>query len=500
MLDRPSRKAHACVWKVVVNGKDSQDEFKSLDPLGVATHKFEVYFNRPMDIKYSPSVSMGVREPFNQITINENGSWSGDSLVYTVYKTLGLTANNGLNRIKVLNGKDTEGFDLVPESERFNVNIQTTASASAEFMATPGLGKVKMEWNNNDLADGLGFNMYRMEHINDSLLTKPVLINSTLITDTLYTDFAVTPNKKYYYYYKILRTNFSETDSSKVVSATPFTASKGDANGDLNVNVLDITTIVAYLLNNGPTPFITEAADYNSDGNINVLDIVGVVNFVLNGGKKSGEIGSNQQIHLYVKNDTLFANSPVAIGGFQFEIGGAASIDEIQKLKALEGFESGYSQQENGMRLLYFSMSGKSIPAGDAIPLLKLKKGSGLTEAIFADKSGTPIPYDYLVSEVGKIVVNPKHLIAELGQNYPNPLSRLTTIPVRIYVPIDEAIIRVYNSSGQELRVIRLPNPIVGEHLLQWDSGLHKGLFVYRLEVRQGNKQIVCPARKMVVK
>ena len=102
-------------------------------------------------------------------------------------------------------------------------------------MATPGLGKVKMEWNNNDLADGLGFNMYRMEHVNDTVLTKPVLINSTLITDTLYTDFAVTPNKKYYYYYKILRTNLSETDSSKVVSAIPFTASKGDANGDLTV-------------------------------------------------------------------------------------------------------------------------------------------------------------------------------------------------------------------------------------------------------------------------
>ena len=500
ILFKPDSVAHACVWKVVVNGKDAQDEFKSLDPLGVATHKFEVYFNRPMDKKYPPTVSMGVREPFTQVMINENGSWSNDSLIYTVYKNIGLTANNGLNRIRVINGKDTEGFDLVPESERFNVNIQTTASASAEFMATPGLGKVKMEWNNNDLADGLGFNMYRMEHVNDTVLTKPVLINSTLITDTLYTDFAVTPNKKYYYYYKILRTNLSETDSSKVVSAIPFTASKGDANGDLNVNVLDITTIVAYLLNNKPQPFITEAADYNSDGNINVLDIVGVVNFVLNGGKKSAEIAMNQQIHLYLKNDTLFADAPVAIGGIQFDISGASSIDEIQKLKALDGFESGYSQQVNGLRLLYYSMSGKNIPAGNGIPLLKLKKGSGITEAIFADKSGTPISYDYLVSEIGKILLNPSHLVAELGQNFPNPFNRLTTIPIRIYEAIDEGIIRVFNVSGQELRVIRISNPIVGEHLLQWDSGTQKGLFVYLLEVRQGKKQIVCPARKMVVK
>jgi hypothetical protein len=67
-------------------------------------------------------------------------------------------------------------------------------------MATPGLGKVALEWNNNDLEDGLGYNMYRMEHINDSTLTEPVLINSSLITDTLYTDFSVIPNKRYYYY------------------------------------------------------------------------------------------------------------------------------------------------------------------------------------------------------------------------------------------------------------------------------------------------------------
>ena len=499
-MNRPSIEAHGIVWKVLVNGKDAQDEYDQLDPLGVGKQKFEVYFNRAMDLKYPPTVSMGVRYPYSQTSIAENGTWSADSTIYTVYKNVNLLTGDGINTIRVVGAKDMDHFEIPTEDRRFRVIVSAANSASAEYMATPGLGKVKLEWNNSGLSDGLGFNMYRMEHVNDTVLTKPVLINSTLITDTLYTDFAVTPNKKYYYYYKILRTNLSETDSSKVVSATPFTASKGDANGDLNVNVLDITTIVAYLLNNGPAPFITEAADYNSDGNINVLDIVGVVNFVLNGGKKSAEVAMNQQIHLYLKNDTLFADAPIAIGGIQFDISGASSIDEIQKLKALEGFESGYSQQVNGLRLLYYSMSGKNIPAGNGIPLLKLKKGSGITDAIFADKSGTPISYDYLVSEIGKILLNPSHLVAELGQNFPNPFNRLTTIPIRIYEAIDEGIIRVFNVSGQELRVIRISNPIVGEHLLQWDSGTQKGLFVYLLEVRQGKKQIVCPARKMVVK
>lgn len=499
-MNYPSREAHGIVWKVLVNGKDAQDEFDKLDPLGVARQKFEVYFNRAMDPKFPPIVSMGVRYPYSQTSIADNGTWSSDSTIYTVYKNIGLTTGDGINTIRVVGAKDMDHFEIPIEDRRFSVIVNAANSASAEFMATPGLGKVKMEWNNSTLTDGLGFNMYRMEHVNDSVLTKPVLINSTLITDTLYTDFAVTPNKKYYYYYKILRTNLSETDSSKVVSATPFTASKGDANGDLSVNVLDITTIVAYLLNNHPQPFIAEAADYNSDNNINVLDIVGVVNFILNGGKKSGEILVDQQIHLYMKNDTLFADAPVAIGGIQFDLSGTTSIEEIQKLQALEGFESGYAQQENSLRLLYFSMSGKNIPAGNRIPLLKLKKGSSISEAIFANKNGTPIAYDFLASGIGKILDNPEKLVAELGQNYPNPLSRLTTIPIRIYEPVDEATIRIFNLLGQELRVIRLPNPIAGEHLLQWDSGIHKGWFVYQLTVRQGKKQITLPSRKMIAR
>ena len=496
-LTKPESKAHACVWKVVVNGKDAQDEFNILDPLGVASHKFEVYFNRPMDIKYAPSISMGVRYPYNQVNINENGIWSNDSLIYTVYKSVGLTANNGLNRIKVINGKDTEDFDLVPEEERFNVNIQTTASASLDFMATPSLGKVKLEWNNNDLTDGLGFNMYRMEHINDSVLTKPVLINQSLITDTLYSDFAVIPNKKYYYYYKILRTNLSETDSSKVVSAIPFTASKGDANGDLAVNVLDITTIVAYLLNNNPQPFITEAADLNSDGNINVLDIVGVVNLVL--GNKSAVIATSEQVKLYMQNDTLFADAPVAVGGIQFDIIGVTSVDEIQKLKALEGFESGYSASEKGVRLLYYSLSGKNIPAGTRIPLLRLKKGSGVSDAIFADKIGTAIPVNYDVTGVWNFSDKLNGTVAELGQNFPNPLNLQTTIPIRIYEPVDEAVIRIVNMYGQTVDAIHVNHPIVGEHLVQWNSGANKGFFAYLLEIRRGTQQFICPVRKMIV-
>lgn len=70
----PIREAHGIVWKVVVDGYDAQDEYDELPPLGVGKHKFEVYFNRPMNVAKAPTVAFGVRSPYTQNGVNEEGS------------------------------------------------------------------------------------------------------------------------------------------------------------------------------------------------------------------------------------------------------------------------------------------------------------------------------------------------------------------------------------------------------------------------------------------
>ena len=498
-LDHPSELCHAHVWKVLLNGKDAQDEY--IDPIGLGKHRFDVYFNRPMDKTITPQVSFGVREPYNQQAVNEDGEWSEDGKIYTVYKTIKLTTGDGINRIRVAGAKEIDGWDFeIPvEDSRFEFVISAASSASLEFMATPGLGKVALEWNDNDLEDGLGYNMYRMEHINDSTLTNPILINNSLITDTLYTDFSVIPNKRYYYYYKILRTNMAETDSSRVVSAVPFTASKGDANGDLSVNVLDITTIVAYLLNNNPQPFIFDAADVNEDGQINVLDIVGVVNLVLGVPQHAPGIAMSKQVDLYLRNDTLFADSNVDIGALQLDLIGIDKFSEIEVLDALKDFESGNSYANGNLRVIFYSMSGKSIEPGQAIPLLKLKAGAVVNEVIVGEPNESNVKVNYIKTRIPDIAANMNQTVAELGQNYPNPVNGFTTIPVRIYEAVDEVVLRVVNMMGQEIESIRLTNPVVGENLIQWNPKQHQGVMMYKLEIRQGVSRSVCPARKMVV-
>ena len=56
----------------------------------------------------------------------------------------------------------------------------------------------------------------------------------------------------------------------------------GDVNGDGAVNVLDVTTLVSYVLNEPTSPFVEAAADVNGDGNINSLDITAIVSIILN--------------------------------------------------------------------------------------------------------------------------------------------------------------------------------------------------------------------------
>lgn len=57
----------------------------------------------------------------------------------------------------------------------------------------------------------------------------------------------------------------------------------GDANCDGEVDVLDVVTIINYILGFNPDPFCPENADANEDGDIDVLDVVTTINIILSG-------------------------------------------------------------------------------------------------------------------------------------------------------------------------------------------------------------------------
>ncbi|MBE6309777.1 MAG: hypothetical protein E7080_01825 [Bacteroidales bacterium] len=446
MLTRPSAEAHGIVWKVVVNGYDAQDEYELLPPLGVGRHKFEVYFNRPMNTAVAPTIAMGVRPPYTQNSIAEDGTWSADSLVYTAYLTItGKSATDGVNRIYVAGAEDNEYFEIPVEDMRFNVNVQSAGSMSTGLMAEAGLGKVNLTWETDeeDFEDLLGYNIIRYtEHV-DSIYEKDyskygdykehlvikgdtTIINKTLIEsqEQSFTDYDVVPGTTYYYYIQQMTTSLASHNLSNVVASTPLTAAKGDANGSMCVDVADVVTEVAYMTKQNPQPFIFEAADVNSDLAVNVLDVVGTINIIRNPAGTSAMSVNSTAVYT-IEDGILYVECPVALGGvqFRFKTGEGA---EITPLEALNGFETiSDNQGENGYLFFAFSMTGKTLATGKQA-LLRIGNAE-ITEVTLCDATGkSVVGIDGNTSGVGAIEA------MQMELPYPNPFSDVLTVPYKV--------------------------------------------------------------------
>ncbi|MBQ9677927.1 MAG: S8 family serine peptidase [Prevotella sp.] len=367
MPSRPYAEAHGIVWKVVVNGKDAQDEYEDLAPLGVGKHKFEVYFNRPMNKNVAPQISFGVRDPYTQQAVAEDGSWNAEGTIYTAYKTIdGKTKSDGVNRIYVYGAEDNEYFEIPYEKTHFNIQVQSAGSMATGFAAEAGMGRVNLTWNNenNNFDDTMGFNIYRYtvdaEGKADTLRINQDIVD---IETTEYADYDVTPGETYYYMYKVLSTDLQEYDVSNVVAATPLTSTQGDANGSGDIDVADVITTVNYAAGMDPKPFIFEAADMNTDTYIDILDVVGIIQKILHPGAEARLLIEATATYT-VEDGVVYVDSPVALAGVQVQLiaedGQTISVDDN-----LNGFEHTSAWlSENDYLFLAYNMNGKTLPAG----------------------------------------------------------------------------------------------------------------------------------------
>lgn len=443
MLTRPNAEAHGVVWKVVVDGYDAQDEFDMLPPLGVGKHKFEVYFNRPMRTSVTPMVAMGVRMPYTQIPIAEEGTWSADSTVYTAYLTItGKTGADGLNRIYVDGAKDDEGFEIPYENTRFNVNVQAAGSLSTGFMGEAGLGKVTLSWNDvqNSFDDFLGYNLYRYTDKGDTIkVNKQLLDNETLE----YVDYDVVPGTTYCYQYKVITTDLKETDPSNVVAVTPMTSTLGDANGSGNVDVADVITTVNYASGQNPKPFIFEAADVNTDLQIDILDVVGIIRTILNPNADVSSMAMATATYT-VENGIVYVDSPVDLAGVQIQIA-TEKGSEVTATGEMEGFEQASSWlSDNDFIYLAYSMSGKTLAAGKHAILnignakimdIRLSDAAGKNVEAKAGELSS-------ITRLGSDVMNVSGIYTLTGVKLSGRSSDLNRLPAGVYIVDGKKVVK----------------------------------------------------------
>ncbi len=486
MLTRPVHEAHGIVWKVVVNGYDAQDEYDMLPPLGVGRHKFEVWFNRQMNHDKAPMIAMGVRQPYTQTAIAEDGSWrtetiDGDQLsVYTAYLTIqGKDNFDGVNTIYVADAEDDEFFPIPIEDVRFRVNVQSAGSMSTGFAAVEGVGRVELTWENPEanFDDMLGYNMYRYETSEEGAASDTIRINETLLTREELTDFDVIPGHNYCYYFKVMRTDMTENSPSKTVVARPKTASLGDANGSSAVDVMDIVTEVNYMIGADPKPFIFEAADVNADGEVDILDVVGTVNIIIPTAAPARAAAAEQlTATYYVENGILHIDSPADLGGIQLTLTGDGSA--LAPQAALAGMETTSGAMADGSTcFLAYSISGRSVAAGENAVLAI--GDADIAGILLCDTAGRQI-----------LAVRSEHSgigavsLAELRLVTPNPFRDEISVPVVLGGAGEhEVAIRFFSLDGSE-RLVSTSVLGYGEHTVAVDTrSLPEGFYMLTLTV-----------------
>lgn len=433
LLDRPNSIAPGCVWKVVVDDYDAQDEFEMLPDLGVGRHKFEVYFSKRMNRAKAPMLAMGVRPPYTQVAIADSTSWrqqvyeNGDTLdIYTAYLDIkGSDTFDGLNRLYVADAEDIEYFPVPIEDFRFNVNVQSAGSMSAGFMAEAGVGQVKLSWDSPEeyFDDMLGYNLYRYTLDSDFVPGDTVRINEEVLTAEAFTDYEITPGTTYNYFYKVLRTSLAENSPSRVVSATPRAAGKGDADASGAVDVADVVTEVNYMIGRNPKPFMFEAADINDDSEVDILDVVGTVNIILRPETAAAQASLSSTATYCVADGVVYIDSPVDLAGIQIQLRGEANTP-VTVLPALKGMEStGAWISADEYRFVAFSLSGNTVAPGRSA-VLSIGDAS-LEEIILVDTEGKRV---FAVSEstsgIGSIVLQ------QMRVPYPNPFVDELAVPV----------------------------------------------------------------------
>lgn len=408
MLTAPALGAHGVVWKVNINDEEINNDYTKATALGVGTHKFDVYYNRPMDISINPTITFGVREPYTQHQVMDNASWSVDSLIYTAYVTLnGRTLTDGPNKLLIKGGQDNDKFAAINEENRFQFLVQAAGSLATGLLAEPGLGKVTLTWHTDaeDFEDLMGYDIYRWSDDtirwdshweNGNYIEAGWRVDTTIINDimlgvneTSYVDYQVTPGKAYYYVIRQINTSLSSYPMSNPVTATPLTSIKGDANGSMSVDVADVITEVNYITNQNPQPFIFEAADVNSDNQVNIIDVVATVNLILHPEASTGAINDGT-VYYSIDNGILYVETGVVLGGVQCMFTADAE-QTITPLDALQEFEKVSTwQSEDQYLFMAYSMSGKTLGVGKHA-LLQIGDAE-LGSIILSDAQGHNIP------------------------------------------------------------------------------------------------------------
>lgn len=173
----------------------------------------------------------------------------------------------------------------------------------------------------------------------------------------------------------------------------------GDINRDGKVNVLDLATLVNYIIGKTPPVFNREAANLWKDNTINVQDLVCLVSKLMDLGENrrqiAGKHGMKQQealaeARVCCRGNQLVVYSDKDISAFDIIIDEANAFQLSQQLRE-RGITCQVKQSDSQVHLIGYSLSRALLPQGEHVIGLVDTQNAKVVKAMLADQNAMEI-------------------------------------------------------------------------------------------------------------
>jgi len=187
--------------------------------VGSENVEFFISYNRPMDTAVQPLVTFGPATPQTDFTVA--GDWL-DSMTWKGSNRITAVTGDGIQKLRIAGGAAAGASWLVPgvDDERFQFEVITSGAAALSLQAIPGEGYVDLNWTQDDFTLLGGFNMYRSTSGNGTF-TKINTGAAIPKDDRTFRDTSVTPGVTYFYKFKVVKSDGTESQFSNLAGGTP---------------------------------------------------------------------------------------------------------------------------------------------------------------------------------------------------------------------------------------------------------------------------------------
>ncbi len=221
----------------------------------------------------------------------------------------------------------------------------------------------------------------------------------------------------------------------------------GDVNNDGSLDVMDVVSIVDYILGSEPI-FDLECADISQDGNVDVLDVVSIVEYIL-----GGRIDNNAtRAYLNIDNGSVTLDADGFVGAVQMTLihNDNFSIELTNKAMVAD-----YNTNDNNTTLVIVAPESEELFSAS---------GNFIIDNIVVVNSNEKISAEI-----------PSGL--NFSKAYPNPFNPLTK--VNIYAHSNHFVnVSVYNIMGKKVSTLYNDNMSAGNHTITWDaSNMASGIY-----------------------